>query len=134
VGQTNDKSKSVRRSGPAAVRQPRFDSSRFVQYELDKNEAAQCKGWVLESEDLWLELLALLDDGYSASLKFDTFSEAYACFLQVRGDPDHPNAGLVLAGRGSTPAKALKQAIFKHKAIGPSWVRYAEREKPVIDD
>lgn len=134
MGQTNDKTKPVRHSRPTSERQSRFDSSRFVQYELDEDERLKCKQWSLSCDDLWMELLALCDDGYSVSVKFDAYSEAYACFVQVRGDTDNPNNGLILTGRGSTPFKSVKQAVFKHKSIGPSWVRYAEKSKPVIDD
>jgi len=134
VGQTNDKvkrqSKAVSRDGKAA----RFDSSRFVQYELDVAEGQKCKAWDVSGDDLWGHVLGLVDDGYSVTFKNDSWSEAYACFVQVRGQDDHINAGLVLAGRGSAPSKALKQAVFKMDAIGPSWVPYGEKRAPVLDD
>jgi len=134
VGQTNDKT-SVKRQGRKPVEQAaRFDSSRFVQYELDALEQAKCKAWQVSADDLWGHVLALADEGYSLALKYDTFSEAYACFVQVRGQSDHINAGLILTGRGSEPKKALKQALFKMDAIGPSWVQYGERRKADLDD
>lgn len=134
MGQTNDKAKPARNGAARAKTVSRFDGSRFVQYELDAKELAECKGWDLDGDALWLEVLAFVDDGYSVSVKYDSYSNAYACFIQVRGQDDHVNAGLILSGRGSTPAKACKQAIFKARAIGPSWVQYAERRQPVIDD
>jgi len=134
VGQTNDKT-SVKRPRRQAVQQgTRFDSSRFVQYELDQAEQAKCKAWSVSADDLWGHVVALADDGYSVTLKYDGFSESYACFIQVRGQGDHVNAGLILTGRGSEPKKALKQALFKMDAIGPSWVQYGERPKAVLDD
>lgn len=134
MGQTNEKTsrKPVRK--PKDERAARFDSSRFVQYELDAAETAKCKAWDVSSDDLWGHILALVDDGYSITLKYDNWSEAYACFVQVRGQDDHVNAGLVLTGRGSIPTKALKQALFKMDAIGPSWVQYGERRTTVLDD
>jgi len=134
VGQTNDKP-SKRGSGtgrPGKV--PRFDQSRFVQYELDEAEAAQCKAWVLSEEDAWNGVLSMVDEGYSISLKYDTYSSSYACFVQVRGDDAHINAGLILTGRGSSPYKAVKQALFKSSAIGPSWLEHAERRSQTPDD
>jgi len=134
MGQTNDKSASKRTPAKAGKQAARFDGSRFVNYELDLSEQAACKGWSVTADDLWGDVLALLDDGYSITAKFDSYSDAYACFVQVRGQEDHANAGLILTGRGSTPFKAVKQAIFKHRTIGPSWVQYAERRSPVVDD
>lgn len=134
MGQTNDRTAKRQSRKSDGARAPRFDGSRFVNYELDLAEQAQCKGWDVSSDDLWSEVLSLVDDGYTVSLKFDTFSEAYACFIQVRGQDDHQNSGFILTGRGSTPAKAFKQAVFKSRAIGPSWGEYAGTARPPIDD
>lgn len=134
MGQTNDKTTHRARAKSDNGGPSRWNDARFVQYELDKAELAQCKAWNLDAEGIWLELLALCDDGYSASVRYDGQSNSYACFLQVRGDPAHVNANLILAGRGSSPAKAVKQAIFKHRAIDASWVQYAERRVEPLDD
>ena len=134
MGQTNDKPQAKRQGSGAVKQGARFDSARFVQYELDRAEQAQCKAWDVDAGSVWQEVLALVDDGYSITVKFDTFNDAYACFVQVRGDPSHVNANLILTGRGSEPWKAVKQACFKSRAIGPSWVQYAERHREVIDD
>jgi hypothetical protein len=134
VGQTNDRPEIRRKPKNGTTTAVRFDSSRFVQYELDKAQQQACKNWQVSSSDLWQSLLGLLDDGYSATFKFDTFSSAYACFIQARQDTSHVNYGLVLAGRGSTPEKAIKQALFKIHAIGPSWHEFAEHRQQVIDD
>jgi len=134
MGQTND---TKQKSQPRASRRqkaPRFDSNRFIQYELDTAQQAQCKGWVISSDDLWAEVLSLVDSGYTVSLKYDTYSEAYACFIRGGDQDGNPNSGFILSGRGSTPAKAFKQACFKHGAIGPSWSEFAELPKQVIDD
>lgn len=134
MGQTNDKRIGSRKRAAGNTRTERFNDARFIQYELDEAQRTACKGWDLDGDNLWLEVLALLDSGYSVSVRFDQASAAYACFVSVRGDDEHPNAGLILAGRGSTPAKAVKQAIFKHKAIDASWLQFAERRNEVVDD
>lgn len=134
MGQTNDKRASPRKRPSGDSRAERFNDARFVQYELDEAQRKSCKGWSLDGDDLWLEVLALLDSEYTVSVRFEPASTAYACFVTVRGNDQHPNAGLILTGRGSTPAKAVKQAIFKHKAIDASWLQFAERRSEVIDD
>jgi len=134
MGQTND-TKRGRQSGTSRKQKaPRFDSSRFVNYELDLAEQAECKGWDVPSDDLWKEVSALVDDGYSVSVKFDTFSEAYASFVRGGNTDGDPNSGLVLTGRGSTPAKAIKQAVFKHKKLGGQWGEFAEKRASFLDD
>lgn len=134
MGQTNDKEKRPVRRARSAGTAERFNDAKFVQYELDKVEQQQCKAWALDAADAWAEMLPLLDEGYSFTVKFDGFSNCYACFVQVRGVPDHANSGLILTGRGSEPFKAVKQALFKHKAIDATWLPYAERRYPDLDD
>lgn len=134
MGQTNDRAEPRKQRKGAQEKAPRFDSSRFVNYELDTAEQAQCKGWDLSADDLWQEVQAMVDSGYGFSVKFDTFSEAYACFVRYAGQDGHPNTGFILTGRGSTCGKAVKQAIFKHRAIGAAWGEHAESRKPIIDD
>jgi len=134
MGQTNDRKTSARRSDRPVRRAERFNDARFVQYELDESQRVECKGWSLDGDALWLELLAYIDEGYSFSLKFDGRSASYACFMQIREHDEHPNAGLILAGRGSTPAKACKQVIFKHRAVGATWAEFAERASTFLDD
>jgi hypothetical protein len=134
MGQTND-TKSRRQSGKSRqTKAPRFDRSRFIQYELDVAEQAECKGWDVSPSDQWSEVSALVDSGYTVSLKFDTFSEAYACFIRGGDKDGDPNSGLILSGRGSTPAKAFKQACFKNAKIGPDWSEFAEKRTAVLDD
>lgn len=134
MGQTNEKPSRKSVSKSKNERAARFDSTRFVQYELDATQIAACKAWDVSTNDLWGHILSLADDGYSVTFKFDSWSEAYACFIQVRGQDDHVNTGLILTGRGSEPHKALKQAVFKMDAIGPSWVQFGERRKVELDD
>jgi len=134
MGQTNDTKQRVKRKSGPQEAVPRFDSSRFINYELDTAEQAQCKGWVVSSDDLWEEVSALVDDGYAVSVKFDTKSEAYASFVRGGSEEGAANRGLILTGRGTTPAKALKQAVFKHKKLGGQWGEFAEKRTAVLDD
>jgi len=134
VGQTNDVKRTTRGRTPRTERQPRFDAARFVQYELDEEQQRSCKAWKLDESSLLLELVSFNDDGYSVTFRWDTFSESYACWIQVRGDDTHPNNGYILSGRGSSPAKAFKQAIFKHRLMEERWAAFAERPKAEIDD
>jgi len=134
MGQTNDKpNKRDGRSGkPSTVE--RFSDVRFVQYELNEVESKQCKSWSLDAAETWDAMLPLLDEGYAFTVKYEGQNNCYACFVALRGVENHPNSGLILTGRGSTPSKAVKQALFKHNAIDASWVQFGERRATVLDD
>lgn len=113
----------------------RFNDVRFVQYELTKDQAAACKAWEFSAEQAWDAITEMVEEGYSFSLKFDDFSSSYACFVNVKG-PKIINKGLCLNGRGSSPFKALKQALFKHHHLmDGDWRDFAERKNAEdIDD
>lgn len=134
VGQTNDPQKKRQPSKGKSERAPRFNSARFVNYELDTAQQAACKGWDISPDGVWQEMQNLVDEGYSISIKFDTFSESYACFVRAGDSDDAPNRGFILAGRGSSCWKAAKQCLFKHAEIGADWGEYAEKRTAVMDD
>lgn len=134
MGQTNDKPSKRQLPSGKSGKAPRFNRARFVNYELDTSEQAVCKGWDLSADNIWQEMSAMVDDGYKFTVKFDTYSEAYACFVQHGDEDGHLNSGLILAGRGSTCGKAVKQAIFKHKQLGGEWGAFAEKRSSVLDD
>lgn len=134
MGQTNDKPSKRQRAQGKSEQAPRFNSARFVNYELDIAEQAACKGWDVSADDLWSEVSALVDSGYAVSIKYDARSEAYACFVRAGDGEDSANFGLILTGRGSTPAKCVKQAVFKHRKLEGQWEEFAEKRTTVLDD
>lgn len=128
MGQTNDKPKSSRPGrGAGRSTAPRFNDARFVQFELDRDQQATCKGWAFTSDDAWAEVTRLVDSGYSVAVKWDERNEVYACFIQNRDLQTGPNKGLILTGRGSTAVKAVKQAVFKDRLMDQDWSAYGER-------
>lgn len=113
----------------------RFDGARFVNYELDKAGQAACKAWKLTEEESFRAIQSLCDKGYAIAISFDTYSESYACWLRHKKG-EGPNAGLILPGRGSTPAKAVKQALYKHfEVMGEVWELFVSASRAeLIDD
>lgn len=127
MGQTNDKPRPGRPAGSKQrEKAARFDNSRFVNFELDKEQSATCKAWSFTSDDFCSEVQRFIDSGYGVSLKYDERNECYSCFIQNRGEAG-PNRGLVLTGRGSTAVKAFKQCAFKDRLMDQDWEAYAER-------
>lgn len=96
---------------PNKPAQPKFLG--FINYDLTKEESARLKGRVMTLDEFETEMLRLNDEGYKVSLSYDAYHKCYGCFFSHR-DPDHDNAGYILSGRGSTPFKAFKQALYIH--------------------
>lgn len=105
----------------------RFNDLKFVNYELNSDERAACKAWIVDADDLDNYARAACDEGYRFSLKYDERSKAFACFMSAYGDAAKINGGLMNTGRGSSPLKALKQCLYKHLVIfDKEWGGYAE--------
>jgi len=134
MGQTNDGTKPRKRGTRSQEKAPRFDSSRFVNYELDAGQQAECKGWDISPDAVWKEVEALVDDGHTVSVKFDTFSESYACFIRGGNGDTDPHRGFILSGRGSTAWKSVKQALYKISVLDDNWAEYAEKRHSALDD
>lgn len=136
MGQADsDLRKRTTKSRSARQKAPRFNDILFVQYELDKDQQKACKDHEITTDQLFDECLALISDGYRISLQFDSYGECYGCFMHTR-DEHHHNFGFMLTGRGSTPAKALKQLIYKHRVcLDGDWAGFVERRGGgAIDD
>lgn len=113
----------------------RFNDVRFVRYELTNAEKERCKLWCTTFDELDDALSNIVSAGYRVSTKWDDYGNCYGCFVQTYDEKD-ANFGCILTGRGSTAAKAVKQALFKHFVIFDLlWGAWLEtRENPEIDD
>jgi hypothetical protein len=93
-----------------------YDQFEFLNIELDKEQKEKLKAMPFWNSD-WDGQLALLEQsGFQISLKIDGFNHCFAAYMQIRLH-SHPCYGFILAGRGSTPTKALRQLIFKHFVV-----------------
>lgn len=117
-------------------RASRFNEKKFINFELDVQLQKRCKEWAVGDTQLWEAMGVWNGDGYKATFKWDGYSKSFAVFVST-DDETSPNFGYILTGRGSTPAKAWKQAIFKHQICfdGNPWSGYAERpDSAEMDD
>lgn len=92
----------------------------FVRYELDESQRAECKKWSPTLVELDDEILKMNEELYTISLKYDDYNSCYSCNITMP-DVKHANYNLCLTGRGSTPFKALKQALYKHHSVDHVW-------------
>lgn len=106
--QHNEKPK-VRRK-PAPVYDNKAD---FVRFELSADQKLAMKQWFKDKFDFEAAVDSLTESGYRVTLKYDAFSRSHAAFLQSI-DPDGPNQGLILTGRGSRAFTALAELCYKH--------------------
>jgi len=95
---------------------PRFNNAKFVNYELSSDERAACKAWLPNLDAVDDALLKAVEQGYKISVKWDTYSQAFSAFM-VTDDSKTENVGIINTGRGSTPLKAIKQALYKHFVV-----------------
>lgn len=106
----------------------------FINYNLSKAEKASIKAWEFPQE-VYEDLMVKLTQGnYKITTSYDAYSESYQAFLiPTKDNPQHQ--GFILAGRGSTPIKAFKQACWIHyKLLKEDWSLYQRPGTMEIDD
>jgi len=102
-------SKSTKK--PTNSQKGKFADVTFVTLTLDKKQKAELKAQAWGIEEFDTAVLRLAEYGYKVSMQEDEFNKCYSCFITQR-KADGQNYGYILTGRGSTPAKAVKQAIY----------------------
>lgn len=112
-----------------------YEQATFVQRELTAEEGQKCKAWELSEVDAFDALFKLTEAYYKVTMRFDEYHHMFGCWL-MPPKTDSSNAGLILTGRGSTPLKALKQALYKHYVLFQEvWPKERdERGEYEIDD
>lgn len=95
---------------------PTFDRATFVSYTLSKEQKAELKATQFTLEQMDSQMLKLEEGGYKITFRPDEFNSCHAAWIIPTGEK-HPNAGMILSGRGSTPLKALKQAMYIHYQV-----------------
>lgn len=112
---------------------PGFKPSNFININLTGEQIAENKAWRLSIEEMDNLMHALCFDGFKFTMRFDKFNDCFACWLVP---PDgHRWSGRILAGRGSTPTKALKQLLYVHyKALETDWDTVQDQVALVLDD
>ena len=134
-GDPNGKGQERRAQWAAQKRSNAYESSSFVKRELSADEKNACKLWAVDGNELWDLLDKAQESGYKFTFKFDSFSNSPACWMHPTSG-DNPNEGWILTGRGSTPAKALKQALYKHYTMADeNWATiHMGQDKWELDD
>lgn len=105
--------------------QPRFNDVQFVNWSLDAEQKAACKAWVLSIEDYDAALGNLIEAGYKTTVSYDQFRHCFTASI-VPTKEAKENQGYILTGKGSTPTKAIKQALYIHfHVMDENWASYS---------
>lgn len=107
----------------------------FINWNLSPAQKKELKAAAFTLDWADTQFIRLADEGYKVSLQFDTYNECYSCFITTR-DKEHVNAGYILTGRGTTPLKAFKQAVYiGFHIMEGEFARYSTLEgREEIDD
>lgn len=111
-----------------------FVQSEFINYPLSAEQKLEVKAWKPSFADIDDALLKLCEAGYRITFRWDERSSAFACWVNPSSE-DSPNNGLTLSGRGSTPLKAAKQALYIHNLFDGDWAgNYRQFKEEDLDD
>ena len=94
----------------------RFNDVVFINWSLNADEKAVIKAWVPSLDEIDNHLIKIVQEGNKTTIGFDERGNAYTCSI-VPQATHKTNKGYILVGRGSTPHKAIKQAIYLHTQV-----------------
>ena len=119
-------SRQPKNESKQAPKRPRFNDAVFINWSLTDEQKASCKAWCNSLEDMDALETQLIQSNYKITVSWDDFRSCYTASLLPQGDA-HENAGYILTGKGSTPSKARKQALFVHfHVMDGQWASYSK--------
>lgn len=104
--------------------------------DLSEGDKATIKSREFTPDDFTNFLAKMIDSGYKFAFSYDDYSHCFQVIGQF-SDRTHPDAGILLSGRGSTVEKAFKQWCYIENTLidGQSWSELLLRKEQVeIDD
>lgn len=119
----------------SATKKPEWTKSVFINQDLTAEQQREVKAQNWGFDEVESLLVKLLEQEYKVSVSFDNYNHCFAAWLLPQGTA-HVNYGLILTGRGSTPLKAVRQALYKHFVIyeGHTWDMGNNWGAAVFDD
>lgn len=122
-------SREPKDKNPVPPKQPRFNDVQFVNWSLTEEHKAACKIWLKTLEDVEEALHSTIEAGYKVTLSYDTYRSCYTASIVPTKDAKS-NQGFILTGKGSTPLKAAKQAMYIHYLVmDEEWANYSNQAK-----
>ena len=88
----------------------------FVNYDLTRSDKDALKKASPSSDELWLQVTQLVQQGYKVTFGWDNYAECFACWL-IGVSPESKNEGLILPSRASSAVKAFAACLYKHVTV-----------------
>jgi ribosomal protein S26 len=112
---------------PEKKRKPtaRFNDVTFINWSLTIEQKAEIKAWLVDAEEIDDLETEIIQENCKITRSYDDFSSCYTCSIVPTGK-HKTNFGFILVGKGSTPVKAFKQAVYIHKQVfAGDWSTYS---------
>jgi hypothetical protein len=93
----------------------------FVNVELSDAHKPQVKLLAQEPQDVWDEILSMVESDYKLTVSYDGNRSTWNASLTCR-NPQDRNGGLTLTGRGGSFIGAAAALVFKHvRVLNRDW-------------
>lgn len=103
----------------------RFNDVKFINWSLSAEEKATVKAWQPTIEEMDDHELKTIQAGHKITTSYDNYGDCYSTSIVPTQD-NKTNAGYILTGKGSTPFKSRKQALYIHLWIfSQDWSSYS---------
>lgn len=108
----------------------------FINYNLTDDEKKFLKEQGVDHERIWDSTESAIEAGWTFKFSWDGYNRSYQVVVSQR-HPDSPQIGYLLSGRGSSPMKALRQALYIGEQLSwdfASFFKLQQRPAEEIDD
>lgn len=113
---------------------PPWPFNGYANFALSKGDKEALKAVVWDISEFDNQMSKVLDSGYKCTFKKDKEGDGVMAML-ASTDISSNNVGWILCGRGSTPHKALKQALYAHYILfDEDWITSLRKDKEEFDD
>jgi len=103
----------------------RFNDVTFINWALTVEQKAELKQYAPDAEEIDDLETEIIQENNKITRSYDDFGACYTCSI-VPTAKHKTNYGYILVGKGSTPLKAFKQAVYIHKSIfNGDWSTYS---------
>lgn len=98
---------------PRAGKAKSFNEVKWINWALSPEQKAQLKAWSPTLEDLDGEQIKIIQSSHRITTSYDSYGDCYTTSIVPTAD-NKINTGYILTGKGSTPIKSFKQALYIH--------------------
>lgn len=90
------------------------DAGGFINITLDEEEQAMANAWCETDEQLFEALTMLCNTPFTLKVAIEPQNNCYGAYIQGHWKLNEFDKKWTLTGRGSTPKKAIRRALYLH--------------------